>query len=416
MRRKTRSSHRAARRAVALIYLALIMLALIAVLGLAIDTGYVFLTAHQRQNAADAAALAGAAEAPFDLAQAASDAVAEGARNSAAHSPVTLTAGTDVFVGYYNRTTQVFTPNTAPYNACRVIARRTKDSPDGALGLLFAPIFGITTSDVSRQAIAMNRPIGPGVLLLNATASPALQMTGTGSNPDKIFITNNGAVVVDSNSSTAVQWTGNPYITAGELDIVGNDAAAVGAGILPSGSLNINASTVPDPLASLAPPSKPTNTVTSQVGGKWPAGYYANGLPAGVLSGGIYYIDNGIDLNGNEAIDGSAGVLIYLHTGGITLKGNSTIDVKAMTSGPYSGIAYYQDRSNSSDVLLRGTSGMTDTGTMYFPGAQVTIAGTPLSFGNQFIANTAVIQGDAQLKIDYDGRNPAWRHRAFIVN
>lgn len=406
----------ATRRGVALVYVALILLALVAVLGLAIDTGYVFLTAHQLQNAADAAALAGAAEAPFDSAQAAADAVSEGAKNSAAHLKVTLTVGTDVFVGNYNRTTRVFTANTSPYNACQVIARRTKDSPDGALGLLFAPIFGITTSDVSRQAVAMNRPIGPGVLLLNATASPALQMTGTGSNPDKIKITNNGAVVVDSNSSTAVQWTGNPFITAGELDIVGNDAAVAGAGILPTGTLNINATPVADPLASLAPPSKPGNTVTSQVAGKWPAGYYANGLPPGVLSGGIYYVDNGIDLKGNEAIDGSAGVLIYLHTGGITLKGNSTIDVNAMTTGTYAGIAYYQDRLNTSDVLLRGTSGMTDTGTLYFPGAQVTLAGTPKSFGNQFIANTAVIQGDAQLNIDYDGRNPAWRHRAFMVN
>jgi Flp pilus assembly protein TadG len=417
MRREIRPAIRIpARRGVALVYVALIALALVAVLGLAIDTGYVFLTAHQLQNAADAAALAGADEVPFDTAQAATDAVTEASKNTAAHSPVTLTAATDVIVGNYNRTTSTFAPNTAPYNACQVIARRTKGSPNGPLNLLFAPIFGITTSEVSRQAIAMNRPLGAGVILLDPTASPALQMTGTGSKPDKINITSNGAVVVDSNSSTAVQWTGNPYISAGELDIVGNDAAAVSGGILPTGTLNINANTVPDPLASLAPPSKPANTVTAQVGGKWPAGYYPNGLPAGVLEGGIYYIDNGIALNGNQSIDGSAGVLIYLHTGGITLKGNTTIDVNAMTSGPYAGIAYYEDRSNSSDILLRGTTKLTDTGTMYFPGAQVTIAGTPDSFGNQLIAGTAVIQGDAQLNINYDGRNPIYRHRAFIVN
>src|SRR5579871_2785182 len=135
-----------ARRGVALVYVAVILIALIGVLGLAIDTGYVFLTAHQLQNAADSAALAGADEVPFDTIQASSNAVSEASQNNAAHHSVTLTAANDVSVGNYNRTTGTFTANTSPYNACQVTARRTTGSADGPLSLLFAPIFGITTS------------------------------------------------------------------------------------------------------------------------------------------------------------------------------------------------------------------------------------------------------------------------------
>src|SRR5262245_41434032 len=113
---------------VATVYVVVVMLAIIAVLGLAIDTGYVFLTSHQLQNAADSAAMAGAEKVPFSTSQAVTDAVAAAAANTAAKSPVNLTAINDVFIGYYDRSTQTFTADTAPYNACKVIARRTTGS------------------------------------------------------------------------------------------------------------------------------------------------------------------------------------------------------------------------------------------------------------------------------------------------
>src|SRR5689334_19425898 len=108
-------------RGVTIVYLALIMLVLIGVLGLAIDTGYVFLTAHQLQNAADAAAMAGADEIPYSTSQAVTDAVNAGSKNSAAHAPVTLSSTDDVFIGYYDRSSRTFTANVGPYNACKVI-------------------------------------------------------------------------------------------------------------------------------------------------------------------------------------------------------------------------------------------------------------------------------------------------------
>ena len=393
------------------------MLVMIGVLGLAIDTGYVFLTAHQLQNAADAAAMAGAEQIPFSLTQAVTDAVTEASKNKAAHTAVTLTAANDVFIGYYDRTTATFQANTAPYNACKVIARRTTGSANGPLQLLFAPIFGISTSEVSRQAIAMNRQLGAAILLLSPSANPALQLTGTGSTKEKVVATT-GAVVIDSSSSTAIQWTGNPYITAGELDIVGNDTAVASGGIYPTGALVLNAPVYPDPLASLAAPTQGATQTQPAAGGTFSPGYYPNGITVGgTLSPGIYYIDKGISLNGNDALSGT-GVMIYLNTGGISLKGGATIDISAPTnltgaSAVYNGISYFEARGNTSPVDLRGGTGYTDTGTLYFPSGDVTLRGTPNSYGNQLIANTLTVAGDGS--INYDGRNPIGRHGAFIV-
>ena len=95
----------------------------------------------------------------FNTVQASSDAVAQAAKNQAAHTSVTLTAASDVFVGNYNRGTATFTANTSPYNAVKVIARRTTGSANGPLPLIFGRIFGVNTAEVSRTAIAMNSPL-----------------------------------------------------------------------------------------------------------------------------------------------------------------------------------------------------------------------------------------------------------------
>jgi Flp pilus assembly protein TadG len=399
-------------RGVTVVYLAIVLGVLIGVVGLAADTAYVFLTAHQLQNAADSAALSAAEEIGFSTTQAKTDAVNTASTNRAAAASVQLDINSDVTIGNYVRSTSTFSANTAPYNAVKVLARRTSGSPGGAVNLFFAPIFGIQTSNVSRQAIAMTSPLSAGLIVLNKTASPSVQLTGTGNNTDKINIAN-GGVVVDSSSATALQWTGNPYINALTLNIDGNDTAVTGSGVLPSGSLTLQAPYVPDPLASLSPPAK--GATQNGTKSPLPPGYYPNGLPAGTLSGGIYYVDGGISLKGNESITCTAGCLIYLHTGGISMVGTSNIDVTPLASGPYAGISFYEDRANTSPITLQGTTGNTTTGRLYFPSAQVTIAGTPDSVATQLICDTLVVQGNAQLNINYDNSLDIQRHEAFLV-
>jgi Flp pilus assembly protein TadG len=400
-------------RGIALVYVAIIMVVLVGVIGLASDTAYVYLVAHQLQNAADAAALAGANIVSFDTTQANADAVTAAGLNRAGGASVQLDSAVDVLVGSYNRSTSTFTVNGSPANAVQVTARRTAGSPAGALPLIFGPMVNVRTSNVSRTATAMTRPLSAGLIVLNKTASPAIQLTGTGSNPAKINIPN-GGVVVDSSDSQAIQWTGHPTIVATSLAIDGNDTAVSSGGVYPSGSLSLQAPYVPDPLASLPAPPKPSSN-GALVGGKWTAGYYPSGLPSGTLAGGTYWVDGGISLNGNSSIDGTAGVLIYLHTGGISMGGTTNMDLAPLPSGPYATISIFQDRANSSPDTLQGTSGASSSGRLYLPAAAVTYAGTPDSAASQLICDTIIVQGSAQLNINYDHSYDIQQHESFLV-
>ncbi len=410
-------ARRRRQRGIALIWVAILGMVLVGLAGLALDTGYVLVTAHQLQNAADAAALAGANSVPFSTSQATADAVAMAASNNAAGAAVQLDAPAgDVIPGTYDRATATFSPGGSNPNAVKVTARRTTGSPGGPLNLIFAPMVGVTSSDVARQAIAMNNPLNAGVLLLNKTANPSLHLNGTGSNPAKINITNGAALVVDSNNAKAIDWTGKPNINASSLYVVGNETSLSGSSVYSSGNLQLQSPVMPDPLAWLPPPPQGTNQA-SATGPNLQPGYYPKGLPNGnlKLAGGVYYIDGNVNIGGNTTIDASAGVMIYLHTGGITMSGSSSIKINPPASGTYKGISFYQDRSNTSPDTLQGTPGASNSGVFYFPSAHLTIAGNPTSTASQLIADTLDIQGNTQLSISYDHGYPIPRHQSLLV-
>ncbi|HWE93522.1 MAG TPA: pilus assembly protein TadG-related protein [Tepidisphaeraceae bacterium] len=399
-------------RGIALVYVAIVMVVLVGIIGLASDTAYVYLVAHQLQNAADAAALAGANMVSFDTTQANADAVTAAGLNQAGGASVQLDSAVDVLVGSYDRSTSTFTVNGSPANAVQVTARRTAGSPAGALPLIFGPMVNVRTSNVSRTATAMTRPLSAGLLVLNKTASPAIQMKGTGSDPAKIDVSN-GGVMVDSSASLAIDWTGHPIIVATSLGVDGNETAISTGGVYPTGDLTLQAPYVPDPLASLPVPSNTGLTPRNPTDGL--PGYYSKGLSGSNLAPGTYWVDGGIDLSGsNKDLTGS-GVFIYLNTGGISMKGNSTMTLTPMSSGTYAGITIFQARTNSSQDQLGGTSGASTTGRLYLPAANVDLQGTPGSAASQLICDTLTVEGDAQLNINYDHSYDIQQHESFLV-
>lgn len=413
------------RQGMAVVWMIATAFVLIGFTGLATDTGYVYLTAHHLQNAADAAALAGAYRVRASVSAAQQAAISTAAANKAAGASVQLaanpnnTAGGDVVVGVYDRNSATFTPTTTSPNAVQILARRTGGSPSGPLSLLFGPLFGVKTTDVYRSAIAMaGGTFGAGLILLDPHASPALQMTGSGSRPK--VVVNGGGIQVNSDSATAIGWNGNPTILADSgVNVVGNDTAFAGSGVY-SGPIDVSAPVAPDPLASLPPPTKPAAAPAPVKNGKitnLKPGYYNKNFPSGnlVLASGIYYVDGGISLGGNNSLDGTAGVMIFLNTGGISMGGNSGYTITPMSTGTYAGISFYQARGNTSADTLQGTSGITNSGTLYFPSAAVSLAGTPNAYGSQLIAGTLSVQGNAQTIINYDGRNPVAGNEVFLV-
>ena len=75
-----------------------------------------------------------------------------------------------------------------------------------------------------------------------------------------------------------------------------------------------------------------------------------------------------------------------------------------MTSGTYSGITVFQDRSNTASAAMSGGSNISNTGTFYFPSAKLTLSGTSGVgvMGSQFIVKSLAFSGGAGIKVNYN--------------
>jgi hypothetical protein len=152
-----------------------------------------------------------------------------------------------------------------------------------------------------------------------------------------------------------------------------------------------------DPLAgSLNPSTAPTEpspctspTVANNATLTLAAGCY-NSITLGnnstlLLGTGVYYV-KGLISTGNSphiclnvgcTFDYDNGVMIYLTGAGqVDLPNGTTMRLNAMTSGPYNGILFWQDASDSLPSRFRNGSATYDlSGALYFPSAD-------LEFGN----------------------------------
>lgn len=164
-------------RGIALVYLAILLVALIAISGLVVDLGYMYVTKSQMQNAADAGALAGVYKImstanPTDTIQTAAKLAAKdfASRNTAATTPVNLSSklssdnelaiDNDIAVGFWNFTT--FHRGQTPINAIEVRPKRVKNNPDSSMSAInsfFAQVVGFDSFDVSARAIAALPPL-----------------------------------------------------------------------------------------------------------------------------------------------------------------------------------------------------------------------------------------------------------------
>lgn len=135
----------------------------VGVMALAIDTGLMYTSRQELQNAADAAALAaaaklGATDNADSLARA--EAAAFAAFNDVADDDAWIDMQQDVVFGHavLNGEKYDFSPNEAPYDAVRITVRRDATVTDGPVSLLFAKVFGIQGASLSASATAMLIP------------------------------------------------------------------------------------------------------------------------------------------------------------------------------------------------------------------------------------------------------------------
>lgn len=144
------------RRGVSLLYTAIIIIALFAIISLAVDYGTVQLAKSQLQSTTDAAALAAASGLPLSSTEARSRAKTIGSSNKINGSPLTL-LDSDIEFGTWDRNSNTFTVLTGAQeglaNAVRINSQLT-DARSTSVKLAFAPVIGFGKKELRSTSIA----------------------------------------------------------------------------------------------------------------------------------------------------------------------------------------------------------------------------------------------------------------------
>jgi hypothetical protein len=169
----------------------------------------------------------------------------------------------------------------------------------------------------------------------------------------------------------------------------------------------INAPYTPDPYRNLPAPSIPNGCANGNKTTLNP-GHYCGGLnlngTSTTLKPGTYIIDGGtLKTNGGTTVTGT-GVTFYLTNGATAdLNGNATVNLSAPTSGTYSGVLLYGDRSQAFAVnKINGNASSLMTGAMYFPTQEVEMLGDFSGSGGcmQIVADQVYMSGNSTFSDD----------------
>src|SRR5579871_3944050 len=242
---------------------------------------------------------------------------------------------------------------------------------------MFSKIFNNGPIQISVRSVANYQSSGQACMLaLDKTASQAVRIWGNNTT------TLNGCnVMSDSFANDAVAVGGSSHLTAPCVLSVGGVSVQSTLTLTQCATPTTNAPPAVDPYRNLPAPPIPQNC-SNVGGGNSPIqpGRYCGGVSINstkTFKPGVYVLDGGtFKLNANAVVDGS-GVTFYLTNGAtVQFNGGAQINFSAPTSGTYSGILFYGDRTQpTASQSFNGNGSSTMTGALYFPTQQVQMNG-----------------------------------------
>jgi Flp pilus assembly protein TadG len=414
----------------AVVLFAIMMLALLFAVGLAIDAGQLYSAKRTEQEAADAAAFAGAVvlyqqgTGSQAIAAARSDALTNGyvsGGGCSLNTPGTCyDAATQTTVSVY------WPPISGSYlgNNKHVevsITRQVKTSLVPAEAA-FNP--------VRARGVAGSEPLNNGYAIMALDRGNTCDAFEASSNGD-LHLTG-GGILVNSTCSTAAS---NDQNTAGRftiqspypLDVNGN---ATGHWNDIGITVNPGHNQIPDPFAGFPKPATTglpiCNSLAAcqdgsgnQIPGVYTTNFGGSGNSDMTMNPGIYILKAGMDTGGNRDIAGN-GVFIYntystypAAPGAtptcqeINLQGNATSTLSAQTTGTWANLLVYQDPACSTAMRIGGNGTFAGVGSIYIPSAEFRFEGNPSTLdGSQLIARTVNIQ-NGNITINYNPVNTA---------
>jgi hypothetical protein len=376
-----------------MVLFALMLPALIALVGLAVDGGRLLAERRHLQAAADAAAWAAAADLVYGTPERA---------EATARWYVSRDTGGDPAV----QVTVNGPPTQGPYAGL----------PDYASVRVARPLV------LTLAQIVHPEPI---LVVAEATGGPTV-----GPAPYALLALNSGAGGIELNGTVTVRdgsAASNYRISSrGRGSLVADGVVVANQGL--AGDVHGlrgtrgDFATTPDPLLRLAAPSAPAtsqpglslsgngNAVTVQPG-RWIGDLRVGGSDNVVtLAPGLYYFDQGASLDatggGNRVV--GDGVIIYLARGStINVAGGADLVLNASPSPVYTGgaagLLVFSARDNSTRLDLNGGASSTLVGTIYAPAAPVRLTGqSAAAVRGQLIAERLDLGGTSDLIVVYD--------------
>ncbi len=396
--------------------------AILALVGVSADVGKVLNERREMQNAADAAALAGAGV------------LLDGGTGSAARATAADWAsrnGTAV-------TAFVTTPPTSGSHAGD--ANCVQVRVDETVAEFFTPLLSGKSVAANGTACITTQPKNYGVITLNPTVCNATYLNG-----NQTLTVDGGGTFTNSECATSAFYAnGNASVTAEVNDAVGGAQISGGASVSPQPT---RAKHINDPLAGLPVPAapagpvqvcpnfapgetyilspgvyncvidpQPNNTVTFTAGNYLIRdGINLNASANVVFEPGIYTLGGtGFKLNGNATVAAN-GAMFYMQNGTvIDMNGTGVATLRAPASGTYAGVLFFQSRSNATTVSINGNAVANGWGTIYAPAALVDFNGNgDTSF--QIISDLFKMNGNANLHITFDNNITAMVRRIKLV-
>ncbi|HUG04966.1 MAG TPA: pilus assembly protein TadG-related protein [Candidatus Limnocylindria bacterium] len=389
----------------ALILIAAALGGLLLGIGLALDTGQLFVARRAAQTAADAGAWAGAAVlyAGGSAAQARTAATDDATRNG-------YTSG-----GFISVTT-ASPPTTGAYSGDpgyievtiteQVATRFLFGASAGRTAVTVRAVAGLARSGTG-QAVIVTSPVDAATFTLSG--STRFTITGGGTNTNT---TNPNAVQIGVGgllSATFHRVTGGVTpVNAGRMSPAPMTGVAAAA----------------DPFVSLAgPPASGVpayagQTITNATVTLSP-GVYTGLVSVGNngtarLMAGNYIFRAGLTATGSGSIvlAGAGGVLLYNANasypaaggacGDLSLAGTGAMTLSASRTGSYAGMLIFQDRSCTNGATLAVRTGTSLSGTLYVPEARLTISvANGVTIASQIVADLLTLTGNDTLTMNF---------------
>lgn len=369
-------------------------------MGLGAETGYWHLKQRKLQHAADVAAHAAA------IRKQAGD---QSEKMEAAALTVATASGYLPSVG----TLEVAPASGATASASRIAVVLTETHPR-----FFSSFFVDGPAVISARAVAeVTGGARACVLALSGSAPGAITVSGSTS----VGLTD-CSVASNSNAADAFNISGaGSSITTDCVYTVGEAVIGTALKMTKCSTPVEHAPKVADPYADVPEPEKlhvdqlPCRDA-SELRSSYTMDLMADGTPAFKLCGtkvelsgtivlkpGLYIINGGeLSANGNAIVDGTSGVTFYFAgSSSSKLPGNGDLDLKAQSTGPYTGILFFGNRSATAvSHVVTGNSVSTFQGSIYMPRSHLTFTGNSTVSGacTQIIADRITFTGNSKIQ------------------